>query len=178
MAIVITNGEYYIQNTLNGSIKKTTDINEATQFYSVNKAMRKILNKQARCKGYYLFDTDDTYVRQKQNRKHYSQDIRKLLYDEAEGKCALCGKKLLFSEITLDHIIPLKQNGKDEVENLQICCYQCNQMKGSILPVDLFQKVTEIYMYQMEKKYKYNIFWKIIRGIIRKMVAKETAVAK
>ena len=40
------------------------------------------------------------------------------------------------------------------------------------------ERIREIYMYQMEKKYKYNIFWKIIRGIIRKMVAKETAVAK
>ena len=37
MAIVITNGEYYIQNTKNGKVKKTKDINEATQFYNVNK---------------------------------------------------------------------------------------------------------------------------------------------
>ena len=195
MAIVITNGEYYIQNTKSGRINKTKEISEASQFYHVNKAMRKILSKPAQCKGYYLFDTEDTYIKRKQNRKHYSQDVRKLLYDNANGRCAICGKPLLFSEITLDHIIPLNQNGKDEVENLQICCYQCNQMKGSILPVDLFQKVTEIFMYQMEKKYsdkwiwrwikqimekkhKYNVFWKITKGIIIKMVAKEAAVAK
>lgn len=38
----------------------------------------------------------------------------------------------------------------------------------------------EILTYQMEKKhkYKYNVFWKMTKGIIRKMVAKETAVAK
>ena len=178
MAIVITNGEYYIQNTKSGRINKTKEISEASQFYHVNKAMRKILSKPAQCKGYYLFDTEDTYVKRKQNRKHYSQDVRKLLYDNANGRCAICGKPLLLSEITLDHIIPLNQNGKDEVENLQICCYQCNQMKGSILPVDLFQKVTVIFMYQMKKKHKYNVFWKITKGIIRKMVAKEAAVAK
>ena len=34
--------EYYIQNTKTGKVKKTKDINEATQFYNVNKAMRKI----------------------------------------------------------------------------------------------------------------------------------------
>lgn len=36
----------------------------------------------------------------------------------------------------------------------------------------------EILTYQMEKKHKYNVFWKMTKGIIRKMVAKETAVAK
>jgi CRISPR/Cas system Type II protein with McrA/HNH and RuvC-like nuclease domain len=170
MAIVITNGEYYIQNTKNGKVKKTKDINEATQFYNVNKAMRKILGKPAQCKGYYLFDTEDTYVKKKNNRKHYSQDVRKLLYDNVKGKCAICGKQLLFSEITLDHIIPLNQNGEDEVENLQICCYQCNQMKGSILPVDLFQKVTEIFMYQTEKKTTHSLKWKIVHRLLQSCI--------
>lgn len=41
MAIVITNGEYYIQNTKSGRINKTKEISEASQFYHVNKAMRK-----------------------------------------------------------------------------------------------------------------------------------------
>ena len=170
MAIVITNGEYYIQNTKSGRINKTKEISEASQFYHVNKAMRKILSKPAQCKGYYLFDTEDTYIKRKQNRKHYSQDVRKLLYDNANGRCAICGKPLLFSEITLDHIIPLNQNGKDEVENLQICCYQCNQMKGPILPVDLFQKVTEIFMYQMEKKYSDKWIWRWIKQILDALI--------
>lgn len=166
MAIVITNGEYYIQNTKTGKVKKTKDINEATQFYNVNKAMRKILSKPAQCKGYYLFDTEDTYSRRKQNRKHYSQDVRKILYDKANGKCAICGKSLLFSDITLDHIIPLIQNGKDEVENLQVCCYECNQIKGSILPTDLYQKVTEIFIYQTEKNTKRELKWKIAHRLL------------
>lgn len=76
------------------------------------------------------------------------------------------GNSYFFSEITLDHIIPLNQNGEDEVENLQICCYQCNQMKGSILPVDLFQKVTEIFMYQIEKKTKHPLKWKIVHRLL------------
>ena len=154
----------------NTKVKKTKDINEATQFYHVNKAMRKILSKPAQCKGYYLFDTEDTYSRRKQNRKHYSQDVRKILYDKANGKCAICGKPLLFSDITLDHIIPLIQNGKDEVENLQVCCYECNQMKGAILPSDLYQKVTKIFMYQMDKKQSKRLLWKIVHKLLNKMV--------
>ena len=38
-------------------------------------------------------------------RKHFSQEVRKLLYQQAEGKCALCGKKITFDEMELDHII-------------------------------------------------------------------------
>lgn len=79
--------------------------------------MSNILKRPIQCEGYYLYDTDDK-VGRKQVRKHYSQDVRKMLYSLAEGKCVLCGKKLAFSEMTLDHIIPLMQNGKDEVENL------------------------------------------------------------
>lgn len=165
MAIVITNGTYYIRSRTNGRLEKTLNIEEATKYYHVNRAMSKILSKPTKCKGYYLFDTDDK-VGRKQIRKHYSQDVRKMLYNKAEGKCTLCGKKLTFSEMTLDHIIPLMQNGKDEVENLQVCCYQCNQLKGSILPADLMQKVTEIFMFQMEKKYSKRIWWKMVHKIL------------
>lgn len=168
MAIVITNGTYYL-NCHDGKITKTLNIEEATQYYHVNRAMSNILKRSTQCKGYYLFDTDDKIGR-KQVRKHYSQDVRKMLYNQAEGKCALCGKKLVFSEMTLDHIIPLMQNGKDEVENLQVCCYQCNQLKGSILPADLMQKVTEIFLYQMEKKYSKRIWWKSAQYLLRSCI--------
>ena len=89
-----------------------------------------------------------------------------LSINNANGRCTICGKHLAFSEMTLDHIIPLNQKGADEVENLQSCCYQCNQMKGSILPVDLFQKVTEIYMYQMEKNATHRLKWKIAHKLL------------
>ena len=89
MAIVITNGTYYL-NCHDGKITKTLNIEEATQYYHVNRAMSNILKRSTQCKGYYLFDTDDKIGR-KQVRKHYSQDVRKMLYNQAEGKCALCG---------------------------------------------------------------------------------------
>lgn len=169
MGIIITNGEYYIKNTSTGKLNKTQDINEATHFYSVNKAMHKILSKPVQCKGYYLFDTEDTYIRHKQNRNHFSQYERKFLYDKANGKCALCGKELLFQESTLDHIIPLNKNGKDDIENLQICCYQCNQIKGAFLTIDLLRKISEIFIYQMNKKYGNKLRWKIISRWLRRM---------
>ena len=83
MAIVITNGTYYL-NYHNGKIRKTLNIEEATKYYHINKAMSNILKRPTQCKGYYLFDTDDK-VGRKQVRKHYSQDVRKMLYSQAEG---------------------------------------------------------------------------------------------
>ena len=58
MAIVITNGTYYL-NYHNGKIRKTLNIEEATKYYHINKAMSNILKRPTQCKGYYLFDTDD-----------------------------------------------------------------------------------------------------------------------
>ena len=43
-------------------------------------------------------------------------------------------------------------------------------MKGSILPVDLFQKVTEIFMYQMEKKYSDKWIWRWIKQILDALI--------
>lgn len=111
-------------------------------------------------------------------RKTYSPDVKKLLYIKAGGRCELCGKKILLEDMSLDHRIPLSKGGEDDVSNLACTCDTCNEMKGCILPEDLLDKTSAILTYQMEKKHKYNVFWKITKGIIRKMIAKETAVAK
>lgn len=111
-------------------------------------------------------------------RKTYSPDVKKLLYIKAGGRCELCGKKILLEDMSLDHRIPLSKGGEDDVSNLACTCDTCNEMKGCIFPEDLLDRTSAIFTYQMEKKHKYNVFWKITKGIIRKMIAKETAVAK
>lgn len=39
-------------------------------------------------------------------RKTYSPDVKKLLYIKADGKCELCGKKILLDDMTIDHVKP------------------------------------------------------------------------
>lgn len=62
MAIVITNGQYYMRFNGKGQIKKTPDITEARKFYNVNVASMKLQEKSnkspVKCSGYYVFDTD------------------------------------------------------------------------------------------------------------------------
>lgn len=48
----------------------------------------------------------------------------------------MCGRKITFEQMTVDHIIPLVMNGIDNVSNLQCTCEVCNKFKGAILPED------------------------------------------
>lgn len=46
-------------------------------------------------------------------------------------QCVYCGcnNKLV---LTIDHIIPITRDGKDEDTNKQVTCYICNQLKGGL----------------------------------------------
>lgn len=164
MAIVLTNGTYFIAVSSTGKIGKTADISEAQNFHSCNVAMRKVFKAPGKCKGYYPFDTEDTTCGcgNKKKRKSYSQEERKIIYDKANGCCELCGKKLKFENMTIDHVMPLSMGGVDELDNLQASCLACNQFKSNILPDEFHKRITEIFMYQMEKKHKDKFMWKIV----------------
>lgn len=102
-------------------------------------------------------------------RKTYSDDVRRLLYKNADGKCALCGRKITLEEMTIDHIMPLVMNGPDRVDNLQACCKGCNLLKGAALPEDFANRVNSIFMYQMERKYANKITWRLANWMLRKL---------
>lgn len=44
--------------------------------------------------------------------------------------CQYCGKKLLKSKCTIDHIIPTSKGGKNTWENTVTSCKPCNNKKG------------------------------------------------
>ena len=72
--------------------------------------------------------------------------------------------------MTLDHIVPLAMNGEDDVSNLQCTCEACNLFKGSVLPYDFIDRVTEIFLYQMDQKEGKRLLWKIVHKILNKMI--------
>lgn len=203
MAIVITNGNYYVafdsflNQSQNSGIRKTKDITEAYNFTLVSDAIKVMKRSTKKTKDYYVFDTFKNRVlwkrmtqeeliqaqeeklsqmdvkrdsRGKIKRKTYSQDTRKLIYNKAGGRCELCGRKLLFEDMTLDHVIPLSVGGLDEVENLACVCLADNKFKSNILPEDFMERITEIFMYQMEKKQGNNFKWKIVHRLLNGMV--------
>ena len=99
-------------------------------------------------------------------RKKFSPDVRKLLYIHAGGRCELCGREMALEDVTIDHIKPLAMGGTNDVSNLACTCFGCNQLKGSAVPESFFQRVNDIFMFQMEKKYKKNVWWKLVRVIL------------
>lgn len=197
MAIVITNGTTYIKYSETGKTKKTTNINSAYKFLSVAEAIKGMKKAEGKTKNYYVFDTLNQCIlwkhmtpeeieearKQKQSlsmirrdkngkivRKYYSEDTRKLIYLNADGRCELCGRKILLDDMTIDHIKPLSMGGEDDVENLASTCFPCNFFKGNILPEDFLERISLIYLYQMEKRYQGKLGWKIIHMMLNKMV--------
>lgn len=74
-------------------------------------------------------------LRQKERRQKWlpiSHRLRNAVYDKCHGCCAYCGEFLsLTSNWTVDHLIPLSQDGNRDIENYVLCCSSCNSGKGA-----------------------------------------------
>lgn len=46
--------------------------------------------------------------------------------------CAYCGAVLNAETVTVDHIIPTLRGGPDTIENVTICCRECNASKSNM----------------------------------------------
>lgn len=57
---------------------------------------------------------------------------RKKLHRMFHGKCAYCGRDLPFSDMTVDHVIPLAKGGTSSIQNMVPACIQCNNRKGML----------------------------------------------
>ncbi|WMC94415.1 HNH endonuclease [Kineothrix sp. MB12-C1] len=173
MAIYLTNGAYYVAYSKTGAIKKVKKIKEAQNFCTAENANIQKEKAPKKCMDYYVIHSDEneeTSMKKKKRRKRHPMEVRKKIYEEANGRCMLCGRKILFEEMTLDHIIPLAINGADNANNLTAACFACNQFKGSILPEDFHERITEIFLYQMERKYANRLKWKIIHKLLEDMI--------
>lgn len=72
--------------------------------------------------GNNLTDTD---------RRFFSEDERKMLYESGDKKCAICGNLILsIDDCEIDHIIPFAKGGKTELSNAQIAHRICNRVKS------------------------------------------------
>jgi 5-methylcytosine-specific restriction enzyme A len=57
-------------------------------------------------------------------------EVRKYVFQRDNYQCQSCGKKASETELSIDHIIPLAQGGKNDISNLQTLCQHCNQHKS------------------------------------------------
>ena len=78
--------------------------------------------------------------RQKSKKRRWQ---RNHLLNKQDGKCAICSKGFeSMKDITFDHIMPISKGGDDEIDNLQLAHFQCNQDKADMTPEEFteFQK--------------------------------------
>ena len=62
--------------------------------------------------------------------RHPRYDVfRPLLFGLQKGQCNGTKFEMLYSESTVDHIIPQAAGGGDELDNLQVLCSPCNGLK-------------------------------------------------
>lgn len=59
---------------------------------------------------------------------------RKNLYMRDGYRCMYCGDKFSGDKLTLDHVIPKAQGGKNLWHNLVSCCVACNRKKNDKTP--------------------------------------------
>jgi len=57
-----------------------------------------------------------------------NQRVRKDVLDKYNHQCNQCSSK---KSLEVDHIIPIKSGGSDDMDNLQILCKSCNSSKGA-----------------------------------------------
>ena len=62
----------------------------------------------------------------------------------AKFRCLLCGISASEAPLTVDHIVPRKLGGSDDLSNLQALCHQCNSRKQATDDVD-FRGVADSY---------------------------------
>lgn len=59
------------------------------------------------------------------------------LLKKQHGKCVNCGDK---SKLQVDHIVPLKLGGANDIKNIQLLCRQCNCRKSAKDPIKWAQE--------------------------------------
>lgn len=68
-------------------------------------------------------------------RRRLTKEERRAVYEKMGGHCAYCGCKLRYSDMQVDHVVPLNGysvQGPDELDNMLPACRSCNHYKDSI----------------------------------------------
>lgn len=86
MAIVLTNGKYYIAHDATGKIIKVRNKSEAQDFHSVKRAVDVKKKCCGKTKGYYVFDTALDKMRRKEPQYVLTDGENYIGYDYISGK--------------------------------------------------------------------------------------------
>ena len=106
----------------------------------------------------------------KTKRKVFTQEERADIYRKTKGYCYLCGDFVDYNNFEVEHKIPLSKGGTNEIDNLFCSCHVCNSIKQDIYPEDFMERITKIFLYQMNQKHGKKMVWKMMSKKIEKML--------
>lgn len=86
---------------------------------------------------YLDFDApDDRQIRAEREKARQLRKSRWWQQKTATGMCYYCKEKVIYKDVTMDHIVPLSQGGRSTKDNLVPCCKKCNTLKNSMMPIE------------------------------------------
>lgn len=67
------------------------------------------------------------------SRRTIPEPIQTIIRQRANGLCEYCHtiEKWQYVRFTIDHIVPLTEDGTDDVSNLALACFHCNRRKSN-----------------------------------------------
>lgn len=74
----------------------------------------------------YVFDGNEKHL----SLRKFPDKIKRNVYEQQEGKCAICEEEITFSNAHADHITAWHSGGRTIRENCQILCRDCNLEKS------------------------------------------------
>jgi 5-methylcytosine-specific restriction endonuclease McrA len=72
--------------------------------------------------------------------QQHKRQVKRATFRDCGRRCVYCGSALGIENATLDHVIPLCRGGSHLPGNLVSACQPCNQLKGSLLPLEFFTR--------------------------------------
>ena len=174
MAVILTDGRNYIAHSSTGAVIRVSDIREAQDFHTVERAVKQKKKAPGKCAGFYYIDTDmeeteNETQKNKVKRKKFSAKERLDIYRKTEGHCYLCGEFVDFDSFEIEHHIPISKGGTNDLDNLYCSCFICNAIKRDIYPKEFMEKISQIFLYQMQKKYGDSLDWKVVNRLLAAM---------
>lgn len=69
---------------------------------------------------------------------------RRLIIERDDWTCYLCSKKLTYSEIHIDHLVPYSRGGSSDSSNLSVACAFCNISRGNRIGIEQLHRLREL----------------------------------
>lgn len=81
----------------------------------------------------------------------YNDWQKTAVYERHDGKCTICGCAVSKRKMTISHKIPLSEGGTNEIENLQLACWYCNQAKANLSMDEFYRNIWKIFCHNQEE---------------------------